>query len=46
MLKSTKRRGIRLKGGKTIPGTGLTVASPNPVYIQGDYNRRPRNCPI
>jgi len=32
------RRGIRLKGGKVLPYGGLTVASANPVYIQGDYN--------
>jgi hypothetical protein len=32
------KRGIRLKNGSTIPGGGLTVASQNPVYIQGDFN--------
>ncbi|MGI9089203.1 MAG: hypothetical protein ACR2HH_15930 [Chthoniobacterales bacterium] len=32
------KRGIRLKNGQQIPSLGLTVASPNPVYIQGDYN--------
>ena len=32
------RRGIRLKGGNVLPNGGLTVASANPVYIQGDYN--------
>ena len=36
------RRGIRLKNGQVLPSLpsvhGLTVASPNPVYIQGDYN--------
>lgn len=35
---STVRRGIRLKNGKILPANGLTVASANPVYIQGDYN--------
>ena len=44
---STTRRGIRLKNGKVLPGPaqssqitidGLTIASANPVYIQGDYN--------
>jgi hypothetical protein len=34
----TTRRGIRLKGGNVLPNGGLTVASANPVYIQGDYN--------
>ena len=36
--KSTVHRGIRLKNGKVLPTNGLTVASNNPVYIQGDYN--------
>ena len=31
-------RGIRLKNGQILPASGFTVASPNPVYIQGDYN--------
>jgi hypothetical protein len=35
-------QGIRLKNGSTLPTipsvNGLTVASQNPVYIQGDYN--------
>ena len=35
---SSARRGIRLKNGSKIPSDGLTVASNNPVYIQGDYN--------
>lgn len=41
----TNKRGIRLKNGAKLPdGTnigsaaGLTVASANPVYVQGDYN--------
>ncbi len=29
---------IRLKNGGVLPNTGLTVASQNPVYVQGDYN--------
>ncbi len=32
------KRGIRIKNGTVIPDNGLTVASPNPVYIQGDFN--------
>ena len=32
------KRGVRLKNGSTLPSTGLTVVSDNPVYIQGDYN--------
>jgi hypothetical protein len=31
-------QGIRLINGSTLPTEGLTVASQNPVYIQGDYN--------
>ena len=34
-------KAIRLTNGATLPSigtTGLTVASQNPVYIQGDYN--------
>jgi hypothetical protein len=34
----TPKRGVRLKNGAIMPTTGLTVASANPVYIQGDYN--------
>lgn len=30
--------GVRLKNGAKMPPGGLTVASMNPVYIQGDYN--------
>lgn len=29
---------IRLQNGGVLPNTGLTVASQNPVYVQGDYN--------
>ncbi len=29
---------IRLQNGGVLPDGGLTVASENPVYIQGDYN--------
>lgn len=35
---SGARRGIRLKNGSKIPSAGLTIASNNPVYIQGDFN--------
>ncbi len=31
-------KAIRLVKGDTLPAGGLTVASENPVYIQGDYN--------
>ena len=29
---------VRLVNGATLPSQGLTVASQNPVYIQGNYN--------
>ena len=32
------KRGIRIKNGSKIPAVGLTIASNNPVYIQGDFN--------
>ncbi len=34
----TDPQAIRLANGSTLPSGGLTVASENPVYIQGDYN--------
>jgi hypothetical protein len=35
---STTRRAVRVVNGTKIPSAGLTIASQNPVYIQGDYN--------
>lgn len=35
---SSARRGVRLKNGGVMPPGGLTVATDNPCYIQGDYN--------
>jgi hypothetical protein len=40
-----EKRGIRLKNGTVMPTGGLTVASGNPVYIQGDYNTGGPNPP-
>jgi hypothetical protein len=34
----TTRRAIRLINGSTLPSSGLTVVSENPIYIQGNYN--------
>jgi hypothetical protein len=34
----TPKNAVRLKNGGILPTNGLTVASENPVYIQGDYN--------
>ena len=41
----TPKRGIRLKNGASMADGGLTVASANPVYIQGDYNTGGSNPP-
>jgi hypothetical protein len=30
--------GIKLKNGKALPSLGLTVSTPNPLYVQGNYN--------
>lgn len=30
--------GVRLVNGSVLPSVGLTVATDNPLYIQGDYN--------
>jgi hypothetical protein len=35
---SIPKNAIRLQKGGKLPDGGLTVASPNGVYIQGDYN--------
>lgn len=40
---SSKSRAVKLTNGAKLPynsttGTGFSVISPNPVYIQGDYN--------
>lgn len=34
----TPKNAIRLQKGGELPANGLTVASPNGIYIQGDYN--------
>ena len=30
--------GVRVKNGQTLPPLGLTVATPNPLYVKGHYN--------
>jgi hypothetical protein len=37
-ISGNAEQGIRLKNGASLPSDGLTIASQNPVYIQGDYN--------
>jgi hypothetical protein len=41
----TPKRAIRLKNGANMANGGLTVASANPVYIQGNYNTGGSNPP-
>ena len=37
-LPASSEAGIRLINGTSLPPLGLTVATPDPLYIQGDYN--------
>jgi hypothetical protein len=32
--------GIRLVNGSQLPNGGLTVATPDPIYVQGDFNTK------
>lgn len=34
----TTESGVRVKNGKELPDMGLTVATPNPLYVQGHFN--------
>ena len=34
----TAENAVRLIDGSSLPTTGLTVATPNPIYVQGNYN--------
>ncbi|MEP6663472.1 MAG: hypothetical protein ABJC04_07375 [Verrucomicrobiota bacterium] len=36
--KSTEMTGVRLINGQTLPERGLTVATENPLYVQGHFN--------
>ncbi len=35
---SSQEPGIRLVNGQTLPSRGLTVATPQPLYVSGHYN--------
>lgn len=35
---SSELTGVRLVNGSTLPSRGLTVATPNPLYVLGHYN--------
>ncbi len=37
-ISTSDPQGIRITNGEVLPSDGLTVASQNPVYIEGDYN--------
>lgn len=37
-ISTSDPQGIRVTNGKILPSDGLTIASQNPVYVQGDYN--------
>lgn len=37
-VQSGKQAGVRLVNGATLPSSGLSFASPDPLYIWGDYN--------
>ena len=36
---SSRMNGVRLINGQTLPSRGLTVATPNPLYVKGHYNQ-------
>jgi len=36
--------GIRVLNGRTLPAAGLTIATPNPIYIHGHYNLAATNA--
>jgi hypothetical protein len=35
---STTETGVYVVNGQTLPTAGLTVATPNPIYVKGNYN--------
>jgi hypothetical protein len=35
---SLVQSGVRIVYGETLPASGLTIVSPNPLYVEGDYN--------
>ncbi len=38
-LPSSQLAAVRLVNGQTLPSRGLTVATPNPLYVKGHYNQ-------
>jgi hypothetical protein len=35
---TTRQPGVKVFNGQTLPSMGLTVATPNPIYVQGHFN--------
>ena len=35
---SSTEAGVRVKNGQLLPSLGLTVSTPNPLYVQGHFN--------
>jgi hypothetical protein len=38
-LSGSQLAAVRLVNGQTLPNRGLTVATPNPLYVKGHYNQ-------
>jgi hypothetical protein len=38
-VSSSQLTAVRLINGQTLPNRGLTVATPNPLYVKGHYNQ-------
>lgn len=38
-VSSSQLTGVRLVNGQTLPSRGLTVATPNPLYVKGHFNQ-------
>ena len=43
---STTEPGVRLINGEWLPPKGLTVATPDPMYIKGNYNVTTNGTPV
>ena len=40
---TAKNQAVRLLNGTNLPDTGLTFATPDPMYVKGDYNTTTRS---
>jgi len=38
MRTNTQQNAVRLLNGHDVPTAGLSIVTPNPLYVQGDYN--------